>query len=153
MSRIVFVIALLLAAGMSPALSQNPSEAQLPPQPAVKPAWMPHGALMLSPCVQGMGEHWGAPKTLPYGPIYGVMKGKPVFVEVMISQKDFADGKSFREALKPLPGTRIDHVDIEFEPHGHHGFAAPHYDVHGYFVAHNVHGAFCPDGIPNTTSP
>ena len=139
---------------VAPAFSAGtaPGGMQMPPQPKVRPAWMPAGAIRLSPCVQGMGEHWARPNTLPFGPIYGSMNGKRVFTEVMIAQGDFASGKSFRNALKPLPGTTIDHVDIEFEPHGHPGFPVPHYDVHAYFVAHAAHQAYCANGMPNTTS-
>jgi hypothetical protein len=154
MSRIALAALILLTAAVTPAFAQAkpPDAMQLPPQPKVHPAWMPAGAIRLSPCVQGMGEHWASPKNLPFGPIYGSMNGKPVFTEIMIAQNNFAAGKSFRDQLKPLPGTVIDHVDIEFEPHGHPGYPAPHYDVHAYFVAHGVHSAYCPDGAPNLTS-
>ncbi len=115
-----------------------------PPQPAVRPAGIPAGAMMVSPCVPGMGEHWANLKDLPTGPIYGVYKGKPVFTEVMLDQKDFAAGKSYADELHPLPGYKIEHVDIQFEPHGHEGFPIPHYDVHAYYVSHASHMNYCP---------
>lgn len=99
-----------------------------------------------------MGEHWANPKNLPFGPIYGVYKGKVVFTEVMIDQKLFAQGKGWRDVLKPLPGYKIDHVDIAFNPHGHEGYPIPHYDIHAYYVPHSVHMAYCPKGIPNPES-
>lgn len=136
-------LALFLALGsvasLAPALAQ-----QLPPQPKTVPAGIPKGAVLLSPCISGMGEHWGALKDLPVGPIYGVYKGKPVFSEVMLKQDDFAAGKSYTDVLHALPGHKIDHVDIEFEPKGHEGFPVPHYDVHAYYVAHLDHVKFCP---------
>lgn len=119
----------------------------LPPQPKVHPAGIPKDAVMLSPCVFTMGEHWANPKNLPIGPIYGTYKGKPVFTEVMIDQKDFAAGKSFDETLKPLPGYKIDHVDVDFEPKGHPGYPIPHFDVHAFYVPHAVHMQFCPEGF------
>jgi hypothetical protein len=119
----------------------------LPPQPKVRPAWVPAGALLVSPCVAGMGSHWAALKNLPLGPIYGEYQGRPVFSEYMIDQKAFAAGKSWREILKPLPGYAIDHVDIEFVPYGHEGYPIPHYDIHAYYVSHSTHMAYCPNGV------
>ncbi len=119
----------------------------LPPQPKVHPAGIPAGAVLVSPCVAGMGEHWANLKNLPLGPIYGTYQGKPVFTEIMISQKAFAAGTSYVNMLKPLPGYKIDHVDIEYLPYGHEGYNIPHYDVHGYYVPHAVHEKFCPAGI------
>src|SRR5580700_8599284 len=104
---------------------------------ADRPAGMPSDAQQLSPCVPGMGEHWGNPKNLPFGPIYGVYQGKIVFTEIMIDQRDFAAGKSWTDQLKPIAGHTIDHVDVEFNPQGHPGYTLPHYDVHAYFVPHS----------------
>jgi hypothetical protein len=118
----------------------------LPPQPSVRPAWAPPGAMLISPCVAGMGQHWANPKNLPLGPIYGEYDGKAVFSEYMIDQKAFAKGSSWRDILKPLPGYKIDHVDIEFVPYGHAGYPIPHYDIHAYYVSHATHEAFCPNG-------
>lgn len=115
----------------------------------VRPAALPAGVAQISPCVVSMGEHWANPKNLPFGPIYGVYQGKPVFTEVMIDQKSFERGKGWSNVLRPLPGYRIDHVDIAFNPHGHEGYPIPHYDVHAYFVPHAVHQAFCPHGVPD----
>jgi hypothetical protein len=50
----------------------------LPPQPAVRPAGMPAGYVMVSPCVATMGEHWANPNNLNE-PIYGTYEGKPIF--------------------------------------------------------------------------
>lgn len=135
------------------AFADAPAAPQLPPQPSVRPAGMPAGALMVSPCVKSMGEHWANPKDLPLGPIYGTYDGKPVFTEVMIDQKQFEAGKSYLDMLKPLPGYTIDHVDIEFEPYGHEGYPIAHYDVHAYYVPHDVHEAFCPNGAGVYTKP
>ena len=126
---------------------------QLPPQPKVRPQGIPADALLVSPCIRGMGEHWANPKNLPFGPIYGVYAGKPVFSEVMIDKKAFAAGKSYLDVLKPLPGHAIDHVDIEYVPYGHAGYPIPHYDVHAYYVAHPVHLAYCPNGEGELTGP
>lgn len=119
----------------------------LPPQPNVRPSGIPADVLLVSPCVKGMGEHWANPKNLPLGPIYGVYDGKPVFTEVMIDKASFASGKSYVDVLQPLPGYTIDHVDIEYVPHGHAGYPIPHYDVHAYYVTHAAHVAFCPNGV------
>ncbi len=118
----------------------------LPPQPKVHPAGVPADAVLVSPCVVGMGEHWANLKNLPLGPIYGVYNGKPVFTEIMVDQKAFAAGKSWDKMLAPLPGYKIDHVDIDFVPYGHAGYPIKHYDIHAYYVGHDTHGAFCPNG-------
>jgi hypothetical protein len=120
---------------------------QLPPQPKVRPAGIPADAMLVSPCVAGMGYHWANPKNLPLGPIYGVYDGKPVFTEIMLDKKAFAAGKSWDAQLKPLPGYHIDHVDIDIVPYGHEGYPIPHYDIHAYYVSHEIHAKFCPDGM------
>ena len=96
---------------------------------------LPKGAVKVSGVVPGMGEHWANPKDLPLGPIYCVYKGKVVCLEYMISQADFAAGKSWPEltGLKNLPP--INHVNMGFEPKGHEGYEVPHYDMHIYFAS------------------
>jgi hypothetical protein len=96
---------------------------------------LPKGTVKVSGVVPGMGEHWANPKDLPLGPIYCVYKGKVVCLEYMISQADFAAGKSWPEltGLKNLPA--INHVNMGFEPKGHEGYEVPHYDMHIYFVS------------------
>ena len=120
----------------------------LPPQPQTHPAGIPVDALMLSPCIATMGEHWGNPKNAPLGPWYGVWNGKPVFTEIMISLDELSKGVSYAN-LHALPGYAIDHVDFEYEPHGHDGFPIPHYDVHAYYVSPAVQATICAGGIPD----
>ena len=107
---------------------------QLPPQPAVRPAGIPAGAVMVSPCVATMGEHWVNLKDAPLGPIYGTWNGKPVFTEIMVSVKQLQEGFSYAN-VHALPGYTIDHIDFKFEPKGHAGFPVPHYDLHAYYVS------------------
>lgn len=121
---------------------------QSPPQPAVHPAGVPAEAVMLSPCIATMGEHWGNLKDMPTGPIYGVWQGKPVFTEIMVTQSQLQKGFSWAD-IRPLPGYTIDHVDFEFEPHGHPGLPVPHYDLHAYYVSAADQAKICPDGIPD----
>ncbi|CCQ96295.1 exported hypothetical protein [[Clostridium] ultunense Esp] len=105
---------------------------------------LPDGTIQLTPSVPGMGEHWGNPKDLPVGPIYGVEDGKLVFIEQMLKQEDFANGKNFENiaGMKGLPSPSVDHTDIDFQPNGHEGFEIPHYDLHHYFVSHEEHLQF-----------
>jgi hypothetical protein len=138
-----FGLATLAASAALAASSGNPG---LPPQPKTRPAGMPADAVMVSPCVRAMGNHWANPKNLPFGPIYGTYNGRPVFTEIMIDKKDFAAGRSYDDALKPLPGYRIDHVDVDYVPYGHAGYPIPHYDIHAYYVPHAVHETYCPNG-------
>lgn len=149
----VFRILALSVALLSPAATAFAAPPPLPPQPKTHPAGIPADAILVSPCVQAMGEHWANPKNLPFGPIYGVYNGKPVFSEIMIDKKAFAAGKSFVETLKPLPGYAINHVDVEYVPYGHAGYPIPHYDIHAYYVSHAVHKAFCPNGERELMAP
>lgn len=102
---------------------------------------LPDGVIQVSPFIPGMGEHWADPKNLPFGPIYCVMDGRVTCMEYMISQADFAAGKSF-ELLRPwFDGAgqpAIDHMEFGFMETGHEGYEVPHYDVHMYFVAPEV---------------
>jgi hypothetical protein len=96
---------------------------------------LPDGTVKVSGVVPGMGEHWANPKDLPLGPLYCVYKGKVVCLEYMISQADFAAGKSWPEltGLKNLPP--INHIHVGFEAKGHEGYEIPHYDIHIYFAS------------------
>lgn len=123
---------------------------QLPPQPKVRPSGIPSGFVMVSPCVQGMGEHWVNPKTVmlaggAMGPIYGSYRGKAIFSEVMVPVKTFQKGFNYRR-LSALPGYTINHVDVEYHPKGHEGMMIPHYDIHAYYVSHAAHMKMCPNG-------
>src|SRR5581483_2978493 len=79
-----FLCAVAFAAGRAGAQGSSPPQMQLPPQPAVHPAGIPADAVLVSPCIATMGEHWVNPKDMPMGPIYGVWQGKPVFTELMV---------------------------------------------------------------------
>lgn len=99
---------------------------------------LPKGTVQLDPhVVPAMGEHWANPKDLPAGPIYGVYKGKLVFLEYMIAQEDFAKGlsKTNLEGMKGLPSPSVVQTDIDFEPQGHPGYTIPHFDIHSYFIS------------------
>lgn len=99
---------------------------------------LPAGVVQVSPYVPGMGEHWANPANLPFGPIYCVVDGRITCMEYMISQKDFAEGVSHNKLAPWFDGKRqpaINHIDIGFEPNGHHGYEIPHYDIHMYFLS------------------
>ncbi|WP_316572254.1 hypothetical protein [Neobacillus sp. YIM B06451] len=97
---------------------------------------LPKGVMKLTPSVPKMGEHWAIPSNMPLGPIYGVEKGKLVFIEQMPAQEVFTKGESIvdLDGMKGLPSPGIDHTNIEFQEHGHEGFEVPHYDIHHYFI-------------------
>jgi hypothetical protein len=149
MSRLLFGIfaAGLLTTAMAVAAPPD-AGMQLPPQPAVRPAGIPADAVMVSPCVATMGEHWVNLKNAPLGPIYGTWNGKPVFTEIMVSVKQLQEGFSYAN-VHALPGYTIDHIDLKYEPKGHNGFPVPHYDLHAYYVSPAVEASICPDGIPD----
>lgn len=137
----------VFSAGALVAVAAAPQMA-LPPQPRVHPAGIPANAVMVSPCVRTMGEHWAALRDLPNGPIYGVWQGKPVFTEIMVSVTQLQHGFSWAN-IRALPGYHIDHMDFEFEPHGHEGYPVPHYDVHLYYVTPAQQARICPNGLPD----
>jgi hypothetical protein len=139
--------ALALAAAAAPA-GADQSPPMLPPQPAVHPAGIPKDAVLVSPCIATMGEHWVALKNAPTGPIYGVWQGKPVFTEIMVTLTQLNKGFSWAD-IHALPGYTIDHVDFAFEPNGHEGLPVPHYDLHAYYVSPEVEATICPNGIPD----
>jgi hypothetical protein len=143
----LFAFAVLLAGTAVPA-GAAPAQPELPPQPSVHPDGIPAAALLVSPCIATMGEHWAQPKDLPMGPIYGVWQGKPVFTELMVTVTQLQQGFSYAN-IRALPGYTIDHVDFKFEPKGHEGLPVPHYDVHAYYVSPEVQASICPDGIPD----
>lgn len=106
------------------------------------PAGMPAGLQPYLGCIPTMGYHYAALGNWPMGPIYGYYKGRVIFTEVMLPQSAFAQGRSWDNVLKPLPGYTINHVDIWFT-HGHPGYMAPHYDIHAWYVPHSEHMYYC----------
>ncbi|MBV8171063.1 MAG: hypothetical protein JO219_03935 [Candidatus Eremiobacteraeota bacterium] len=135
-----------LPPGMTPAVYKM----IMTPGPA-HPAGLPADVQPYFGCIPTMGYHYVNPKNKPFGPIYGWYNGKPTFTEIMVAESLFAKGTSWDEVLKPLPGYHIDHVDIWWEPHGHPGYEAPHYDIHAWYVPHAEHMKFCNN--PSGTKP
>lgn len=86
--------------------------------------------------IPAMGEHWANPELLPTGPIFGVHKGKLVFIEYMISQEDFVNEVDHKnlQGNEGIPHPPIVQTDIEFQPEGHPGFDVPHFDIHSYYI-------------------
>jgi hypothetical protein len=153
MFRILATFSIAVALSAASAFAAAPMKGgmpPLPPQPKVRPAGIPASFMMVSPCVRRMGEHWADihSKTGLTGPIYGTYHGKPIFSEIMVTQSQLQKGFTYLD-LKPLAGYSIDHVDFEFEPHGHPGMPFPHYDVHAYYISAAEEAKICPDGAPN----
>ncbi|MGH7738071.1 MAG: hypothetical protein ACREMP_09435 [Candidatus Tyrphobacter sp.] len=142
---LIYTAAFALAAGAC-ALGASPHMA-LPPQPHVRPAGMPAGYVMVSPCIRTMGEHWANPSNMN-APIYGTWHGRIVFTEMMWPLTQLRRGVSYAN-LRALPGYHIDHIDFEFEPHGHEGMEVPHYDLHAYYVSPAQEARICPNGLPD----
>jgi len=146
--RFLAILALVCTVALTAARAGAQPSVSLPAQPAVHPAGVPADAMLVSRCIATMGEHWANLKDLPMGPIYGVWQGKPVFTEIMIPVSQLQNGFSYSN-IHALPGYTIDHVDFEFEPHGHEGMPVPHYDLHAYYVTPAVQATICPNGIPD----
>lgn len=115
------------------------------------PTGLPADVEPVGGCIPTMGYHYANLKNWPFGPIYGWYKGQPTFTEIMVDQKLFAKGASWNDQLKPLPGYKIDHVDIWFEPHGHPGYPIPHYDLHAWYIPRSQYMTFC--GNTSATKP
>jgi hypothetical protein len=98
-----------------------------------------------------MGEHWANRRNLPTGPIYGTWEGKPIFTEIVVSVKQLQQGFNWTN-IHALPGYTIDHVDFEFEPHGHAGFEVPDYNIHAYYVSPATQARICPNGKPRASA-
>jgi len=125
-----------LAIGAADTASAGSLKAELSQLPRTEA--LPAGVVQVSPYVPGMGEHWANPANLPFGPIYCVVEGHITCMEYMVSQKDFAEGVSHNKLVPWFDGKRqpaINHIDIGFEPNGHHGYESPHYDIHMYFLS------------------
>jgi uncharacterized protein YjiS (DUF1127 family) len=101
----------------------------------VSPGMREHWA-RVSPPVPGMAEHWARPEDLPLGPIYCIMDGKVIGAEFMIAQDDLLMGRSFERLRLGMKGKLppVDHLELNYMPHGHEGYEAPHYDLHMYFI-------------------
>lgn len=107
------------------------------------PAGLPADVEPYLGCIPTMGYHYVNPKNAPFGPIYGWYNGKPIFTEIMVAESLFAKGTNWDSVLVPLPGYHIDHVDFWWEPHGHPGYLAPHYDIHAWYIPHAEHMTMC----------
>jgi hypothetical protein len=127
-----------LPPGMTPQIMKM----MMAPGPA-HPKGLPADIVPEMGCIPAMGYHYVQPGKAPFGPIYGWYKGKPIFTEIMVDKKAFDRGSDWNNALKPLPGYHIDHVDIWYEPHGHPGYEIPHYDIHAWYISHAEHMTFC----------
>jgi hypothetical protein len=152
---LVFACAVFLLIGATSASLMADASQKLPPgmTPAMfkmmmtpgppHPAGLPPDVKPYLGCIPTMGYHYARPQDWPFGPIYGWYKGKPTFTEVMIDANMFKGGKSWDEVLKPLPGYKIDHVDIWYEAYGHPGYKIPHYDIHAWYIPRSEYMYFC----------
>ncbi|WCK54273.1 hypothetical protein PP175_23785 [Aneurinibacillus sp. Ricciae_BoGa-3] len=107
-------------------------------------AIFPKGTVQISPAVPNMGEHWAKLDDMPYGPIWGAYKGKLVFFEYMFAKDTERDLVLGGNQGAPTP-SRIDHAEVNWNPHGHAGYEVPHYDVHLYFISKDEQSKIVPD--------
>ena len=127
---------------MPPGMTPKIMKMMMTPGPAHPPG-LPNNVVPFMGCIPAMGYHYIKPGSSTSGPYYGSYNGKAVFTEIMLSRTAFTNGESWDDALKPLPGHTIDHVDIWWEPHGHPGYLVPHYDIHAWYVPHAEHMKYC----------
>ncbi len=143
---VLFVVLSAAGAGaqkMPPGMTPQIMHMMMTPPTGPHPgAPIPAEAKPIGGCIPTMGYHYVDPKKMPRGPLYGYYNGKPIFTELMLNKAELA-GQDWNDQLKPLPGYTIDHVDIWYEPHGHPGYSAPHFDVHAWYVPHAEHMTYC----------
>jgi hypothetical protein len=154
LARVFVVIGATCVLGVGSALAQTAPAPAMPPgmTPEImqmmktlgkmNPKGLPRGLVPESGCMPAMGYHYAKGSDFPFGPIYGYYEGKPTFTEFMPSVKQFTAGFDVNE-IKPLPGYKIDHIDIWYEKNGHPGMTVPHYDIHAWYVPHSEHMKFC----------
>jgi hypothetical protein len=155
-SAVALLVAFVAAFGTANAQDKTPEKPmQMPPgmTPEIMkmmekpgpphPPGLPKEVGPVSGCIPAMGFHYVSKANWPEGPIYGYYNGKPVFTEIMPTKEKFENGFDINNALRPLPGYKIDHVDIWYEPNGHPGMTVPHYDIHAYYVSHAEHMKYC----------
>lgn len=129
------------APAMPPGMTPKMMKMMMTPGP-MNPPGLPRGMTPLSGCIPTMGYHYSKASDDPFGPLYGYYAGKPVFTEYMPTVKQFEAGFNI-DGIKPLPGYKIDHIDVWYEKHGHPGLPVPHYDIHAWYIPHAAHMTFC----------
>lgn len=127
---------------LPPGVTPQEMQFYMTPLKAHPPA-MPAGTVGFAGCIPTMGYHYSKPQDWPMGPVYGYYNGKAIFTEAMIDKRAFEKGVDFNGLLKPLPGYKIDHVDVWYEAHGHPGYTIPHYDVHAWYIPASQYMFFC----------
>lgn len=108
---------------------------------------LPQGTVQLSPSIPTMGEHWANPDNMPLGPIYLAYQGEVIGIEYMYSQDMLSEVsiptpegvETFYELANVGVDHRVDHFEVGFMPEGHEGFEVTHWDIHIYFVSHDLH--------------
>jgi lysophospholipase L1-like esterase len=94
---------------------------------------LPEGTVPEASTASGVTERWASPKDMLAGPVYGIKDGKLVFLEYVIDQAIFVNGKNIIEipGMKGLPLPAVDHTDIELK--------SSDYIIHHYFITHKAH--------------
>ncbi len=139
MNLVYAVVLVTVLVGAVPGLAQPLEVAEQLPAP--------DGFVPLSPCVAQMGAHYARKSEMPLGPILGYdEQGRLIFFEYMISRKAFQTGITWTN-LPGLAGRSVDHIQIDYNPHGPPGFTVPHYDIHLYLISADAQRQVCPNGL------
>jgi hypothetical protein len=94
-----------------------------------------HKLLGLPDFLPGLGTLYVDPATAPAGPFLGYdHKHRLVNVTYMIPLKDMDAHKNFENLGESVAGTKVNHVDINYNP-GHAGVAEPHYHITLWFIS------------------
>ena len=127
----ILILSLFTFTNMSTAAGKDISKA--PPAEFKKVSSL----VKLPDYLPGMGTLYVDPATLPYGPFLGYnRKGKLVNVIYMVPTKDMDEHKAMDNLGKNIPGLKIDHVDLMYNP-GHPGVPEPHYHVTLWLISHD----------------
>lgn len=94
---------------------------------------LPRGVSRLTGVLPTIGERWGDPATMPFGPTYLVYGERVIGWEIHVSRAELDAGRSWPTFVLARTGN-VDHAELHFQPNGHDGFAVPHYDLHAYTI-------------------
>ena len=89
---------------------------------------LPPAATIASTCVVGLGKQYILPADVPNGPIYNVVDGKVIGLEMMFNAAEIkADPSRFRHI--DLGGHNFRYLNVESVIEGHAGNGEPHYHL------------------------
>lgn len=109
-----------------------------PPMTMMSPSLtLPASATVATTCAVGLGRQYISPANVPNGPLYNVMDGKVIGLEMMFNAAEIkATPERFRHI--DLAGHGFRYLDIGYVIEGHAGNSEPHYHLDLFTEAPSV---------------